>query len=98
MYSNVGWIIRSAAGRDRGHLFYVVGTQGEDFLLLANGKQRKIAAPKRKKRGHVEVLSQEESETPTTAKLRRNEPVSDRELRRALAAFKGGNHAWQKKI
>lgn len=90
MYDYTGWIVRSTAGHDKEDLFYVVGTQ-EHFLLLANGKQRKLASPKKKVRGHVVVLCKEEHETPTTQKLRQGQPVSDRELRRALAAFKGGN-------
>ena len=42
-------IVKSAAGRDRGRLFFVLGTEGE-FLLLADGKSRKLERPKRKKR------------------------------------------------
>ena len=45
-------IVKSAAGRDRGRLFFVLGTEGE-FLLLADGKSRKLERPKRKKRKHV---------------------------------------------
>jgi len=97
MYNYTGWIAKSTAGHDKHGLFYVVGIQ-EEYLLLANGKQRKQTAPKRKKRGHVEFLCREEKGDPTAERLRLREPVSDRELRRALAAYKGGNHAWQKTI
>ena len=45
-------IVRSDAGRDKGKLFYVLRTEG-DFLLLADGKSRKVESPKRKKRRHV---------------------------------------------
>ena len=48
---SAGWIVRSAVGRDRGKLLCVLGEEGE-FLLLADGKRRKAASPKRKKRGH----------------------------------------------
>lgn len=88
-------IVRSAAGRDKGQLFCVVGVE-EPFLLLANGKQRKLCAPKRKKVIHVEPA--EKFDHPVLCRLRDGEPVSDRALRGALAAFKGGNHAWQKTI
>ena len=40
-----GWIVRSKAGHDKGTLLCVVG-EAEDFLLLADGKTRKAAAPK----------------------------------------------------
>ena len=59
-------------------------------LLLADGKRRSVSRPKRKKPGHVMPLTNHlrQFDHPTLRKLKRGEPVSDRELRRALAAFK----------
>ena len=34
-------IVQSDAGRDKGKLFYVLDVEGE-FLLLADGKSRKV--------------------------------------------------------
>ena len=93
----IGWIVRSTAGHDKGALFCVVGEQ-DQFLLLANGKQRKLADPKRKKRGHVDIMSQSEYSDSVIQKLRCGVPVFDSQLVRTLAAFKGGNQAWQKTI
>ena len=45
-------IVKSAAGRDKGKLFFVLEAE-EDFLLLADGKTRKLESPKRKKRKHA---------------------------------------------
>ena len=45
-------IVRSVAGRDAGSLFFVLAAEG-DFLLLADGKQRRLESPKRKRRKHV---------------------------------------------
>ena len=61
-------------------------------LLLADGKRRKMIRPKAKKQGHVRFLTKEPDRFrhPAIQKLRQGEPVSDRELRRALAAFKEG--------
>ena len=42
-------IVRSDAGRDKGKLFVVLAVEGE-YLLLADGKSRKLESPKRKKR------------------------------------------------
>jgi len=89
MSDRVGEVVRSSAGHDKGELFCVVGTQSE-YLLLANGKQRRIAAPKRKKPIHVVGLQPVAFDHPAIEKLKQGEPVSDRELRRALAAFKEG--------
>lgn len=86
-----GWIVRATAGRDRDGIFCVVGVDREQArLLLADGKRRKVARPKRKKPGHVEVLAGHPHgyDHPAIQKLRQGDALSDRELRRALAAFR----------
>ncbi len=91
MYNYAGWIVEAQAGRDKGKLFYVLGVdQGRTRLLLADGKRRKAARPKAKSLGHVQPLTdtQRDFPHPVTQKLKRGENVSDRELIRALAAFK----------
>jgi len=73
-------------------LFCVAGVdQEEQMLLLVNGRQRKLSAPKRKKLGHVDVLDQGDLDHPAIHSLKQGAPVTDRALRRALAAFKEGN-------
>lgn len=88
-------IVRSRAGHDKGDLFCVIGTDGE-LLLLADGKRRTVTSPKRKKRRHVAEMGTYGH--PAIRRLLCGEPVSNSELRRALAAFRdqGGNKAWQK--
>ena len=91
MSDYAGWIVEARAGRDKGKLFYVVGVDREtDRLLLADGKGRRLARPKPKKLGHVKCLTDQRREFPhpVTLKLQRGETVSNRELRRALGAFK----------
>ena len=78
-------IIQSDAGRDKGKLFYVLGVEGE-FLLLADGKSRRVEAPKRKKRRHVLFVASEE--TRVSEKIKGEEKITNSELRRALAAFR----------
>lgn len=85
-----GQIVQATAGREKGELFFVIGQEGE-LLLLANGKGRKLAAPKRKKPRHTARLDQGDFRHPAVEKLQQGQTVSDRELRRALAAFKEGN-------
>ena len=94
MFDYAGWIVRATAGRDKGGLFCVVGVDQErGRLLLADGKRRKLAHPKAKKPGHVCALTDQLHMYDHTAvhNLRQGEPVSDRALRRALAAFKEGS-------
>ena len=80
-----GDVVRSLAGHDKGTLFCVVDTQG-DFLLLADGKERKINSPKRKRIKHAQRAGA--SSHPVLLRLRAGEPVGDSEVRRALAAFR----------
>ena len=85
-----GWIVRAAAGREKGGVFCVVGMDREqDRLLLADGKRRKLAKPKSKKPGHVEVLTDHRPmyDHPAIEKLKQGQALTDKELRRALAAF-----------
>ena len=53
-------IVRSVAGRDQGKLFIVLAVEGE-YLLLADGKSRKVESPKRKKRRHVLFVAADEN-------------------------------------
>ena len=94
MFDHTGQIVRATAGRDRGGIFCVVGVDRERaMLLLADGKRRKAASPKAKKPKHVLCLtdSQHSFDHPVVHSLQAGGPVSDRALRRALAAFKEGS-------
>ena len=79
-------VVISTAGRDAGELFYVIG---EDplYLTLANGKDRPLDRPKRKKCKHVQKVLR--SETRVADKLRRGDKVLNGELRRDLAFLAG---------
>lgn len=93
MFDYTGQIVRATAGRDKGGIFCVVGMDQErTMLLLADGKRRKISRPKAKKPGHVIHLTDSRHifDHPVVRGVQQGEPVSDRALRRALAAFKEG--------
>ena len=75
-------LVISKAGRDAGSYFYVVDVEGE-YLLLANGKDRPLDRPKRKKRKHVQQVLR--PETRVAEKLRLGDKVLNGELRRDLA-------------
>ncbi|MCI6728611.1 MAG: KOW domain-containing RNA-binding protein [Candidatus Faecousia sp.] len=77
-------IVRSIAGRDQGKLFYVIETDGA-YVLVANGKERRLERPKRKKLKHVRKVPRAESRV--AAKILSGEKVLNSELRRDLAAF-----------
>ena len=79
---NISDVVVSTAGRDQDKLFYVIGTDPV-YLMLANGKDRTLEKPKRKKRKHVAKVLR--SETRVAEKLRHGDKVLNGELRRDLA-------------
>ena len=79
---NISDVVVSTQGRDQGEWFYVIA-QDQIYLLLANGKDRTLDRPKRKKRKHVQKVLR--SETRVAEKLRLGDKVLNGELRRDLA-------------
>ena len=81
-------VVVSTAGRDQGAWFYVID-EDPVYLMLANGKDRPLDKPKRKKRKHVQKGLR--SETRVADKLRSGDKVLNGELRRDLAFLARGN-------
>lgn len=75
-----GEVVRSTAGRDRGRLLVVVGLE-QGRALVADGKVRKLAGPKRKNPLHLQ---------PTGFRLELCQLTTDRALRRQLNQMKDG--------
>ena len=75
-------VVVSTAGRDAGEWFYVID-EDQIYLLLANGRDRTLEKPKRKKRKHVQKVLR--SETRVAQKLLTGDKVLNGELRRDLA-------------
>ena len=73
----VGQIVCSLAGRDKGFLFTVLAAD-DRYVALCNGKERKLSAPKKKKRIHVEAFD---------ACLSADELKTDKSIRKALRSF-----------
>lgn len=68
-----GRVVISRAGRDKGKLLAVVGMEN-GCVLVADGKERPLARPKKKNPMHLAV----------TGKTVETENVSDKALRKAL--------------
>ena len=77
-------IVISLAGRDKDQLFYVIDTQ-DNYVLIADGKGRKLENPKRKKLKHVRRVTR--TETRVATKILNGDKVLNSELRRDLATF-----------
>ena len=73
----IGCVVVSAKGKDKGRLMLVVGKSGK-YLLVCDGKKRKIASPKRKNPCHLSFLPSEDVRLPVNAEL------TDGRLRREL--------------
>ena len=77
-------IVRSIAGRDKGRVFVVLDEEGE-YLLLSDGKLRRVEKPKRKKRKHTRFISV--SISPLQEKILQGEKVLNSEIRKTLSRF-----------
>lgn len=82
-------------------LFFVLDTDGV-YVSLANGKERKVEKPKRKKLIHIRKVPWPDS--TLAEKIRSGEQILNSELRRELAMIrqeitvstKEGSETWQK--
>ena len=75
-------VVMSTAGRDQGEWFCVIDADPV-YLFLANGKDRTIEKPKRKKRKHTKKVLR--YETRVAGKILSGDKVLNSELRRDLA-------------
>ncbi len=78
-------IVISLAGRDQDQYAFVVGLE-DGYVLIADGKGRRLENPKRKKMKHVAKVARIESRV--AQKLRTGDKVLNSELRKDLAAFR----------
>jgi methionyl aminopeptidase len=78
----LGQLVSSRAGRDSGQRYLVVGKSGDRFVLVADGKTRRVAAPKKKNIRHLIFHSAVAEEIGN--KLTAGEEVTDEEIRLAL--------------
>ncbi len=81
---SVGQLVRSNAGRDSGHVYLVIGSVGPATLLLADGRGRGAAKPKRKNIRHISVLKS--VDRGVAAKLAGGQ-TTDEEIRQAIRAY-----------
>ena len=72
----VGAVVLATAGRESGSKFVVVKDLNTRQVLIADGRRRKIGAPKRKSRKHLQYLG-------SLAAV----PETDRLIRQSLSSF-----------
>ncbi|WP_071028070.1 KOW domain-containing protein [Peptoniphilus raoultii] len=50
-----GQVVKSKKGRDEGQVFVIIEIIDDNYLLLVNGKSRKLEKPKKKKVKHISI-------------------------------------------
>ena len=79
----LGQIVASRKGRDQDQLYVVVGYGNSPFILVADGRNRKAAAPKKKNVRHVKpVRSIAEN---VAHNLKAAGKITDEKLRQAIS-------------
>lgn len=84
-------IVLSLAGHDKGKLFCVLETDGK-IARIADGRERKLDAPKRKSVKHLRRVGT--SAHPAIIRLQRGESTTDKQLRCALSAFRDSENPY----
>lgn len=80
-----GRLVISTAGRDKGQPYLVCEVLQDGFVLVADGDKRPVARPKRKNPRHLQLYPMSAEELG--AKWMQGEPVTDEEVRTALATL-----------
>jgi len=83
----IGQIVFSKLGRDKGDAFIVVCVEGE-YLYLSDGRRRQKDKPKKKKQKHVQPTNTVSEPVVVAINCDR---LLDSDLRKALAEFESRN-------
>lgn len=86
---NPGCFVSSKAGHDKGQI-YIIIRENEEYIYLADGKFRTIGKLKRKNKKHVQPIGY--ADDAIHARLMRQEPVRDEEIKRAIKCYLSGDH------
>lgn len=79
----IGSVVTSKAGRDKGRAFVVMATEGDEFVMLADGKTRRVSRPKKKKLRHLSF----EKDRLEVAKLPEDAMLADAAIRKSLSSL-----------
>lgn len=83
-----GGFVYAVAGRDSGKCFIILSVK-DGFAYIADGKGRKVGAPKKKKLKHLRLTSAVDKFI--AEKLESLGKVTNKEVRHAIKAFLGEN-------
>lgn len=81
--ARIGYVCISIAGHDKGEYFAIVAGVDRDSVLVADGKARKLIAPKKKKMRHLSIITRLPEQT---ADVLKKGVFNDSFLRKTIAA------------
>lgn len=84
MEVQIGQVVYSKSGHDKGDALMVFSVEGE-YVYLVDGRRRRLGKPKRKKMIHIQPTSYIEGEA--AGRLSRKEYIPDAEIRKALKKY-----------
>lgn len=80
-----GMLAVSKAGHDKGRLFVIVKTD-QEFVYLADGKNRSVCSPKKKKKKHIQINYQIPEVFAET--LEAGKQLEDQQIKNAIKEYK----------
>lgn len=78
----IGRVATSRAGRDKGRSFIITSVVDAEYVLLADGRLRRMDRPKKKKLRHIKL--HEACAEEIRYKLEEGKQVTDAEIRKSL--------------
>lgn len=78
----IGNFATSKAGHDKGTCYVIVGEEG-DFVYLSDGRLKKLASPKRKRKKHIQVINRRVN----AELLEKLAKASDEEIKYAIKQY-----------
>ena len=88
MELQIGDVVISTMGRDRGLYFIVVETS-ENYVYLVDGALRKVDNPKKKKIKHIELTNMHEENIAN--RVINKHKITNQDIKRALKEVLKGN-------
>ena len=75
----------SKAGHDKGKL-YVIVAEEQDYVYLCDGRLKKIDAPKKKRKKHIQIVNRRVGEE-LLAGLKKRETMLDEQIKYAIKQY-----------
>lgn len=78
-------IVKSTAGHDQGNIYLIVDILDNDYVLLIDGKNKKISNPKKKNIKHITSLNVVENQIESV--FEDKSKINDGEIRKILKKY-----------